>query len=115
MKSDLGSQNKLSAVGSVAVPVLEYSFGEVDWTIENIQELDRYAFNLLNMYGMVHPRVDVDRLYVSRENGKRGLRQLEAAYNVVIYRSAYYHTKFSEDHILKTVKLHEEEKPDQLS
>lgn len=116
LKSDLGSRNKLTAIGTMAIPVLEYSFGIVDWTIDNIQELDRKTRKLLNMHGMIHPRADIDRLYIPRKNGGRGLRQLEAAYNVAIYRTAHYlNIKGSEDHILNAVKTHEEEKPAQLS
>jgi hypothetical protein len=35
---------------------------------------------ILTMYKMHHPKADIDRLYVKRKEGERGLPQIEAAY-----------------------------------
>ena len=35
---------------------------------------------MLTMYKMHHPKADMDRLYVKRKGGGRGLVQIEAAY-----------------------------------
>ena len=36
--------NKIQAIGSLAVPVLRYSFGIVNWHQEELQKLDRKTF-----------------------------------------------------------------------
>ena len=36
------------------------------------------------MYKMHHPKADIDRLYVKRKEGGRGLVQVEAAYKAEI-------------------------------
>lgn len=116
LESELSSKNKISAIGALATPVIEYSFAIVQWTNEEIRTLDRKTRKLMTIHGMLHPKADVDRLYVTRKNGGRGLRQLEAAHTVAIYRTAHYiEHKAAQDHIINTVKTHEDNKPTQNS
>lgn len=77
MKSELTGKNKLSAIGSLAVPVLAYSFGILNWIGGEIQQLHRKTKKMLVMGKIHHPRTDVDRLYVAREKGGRGLLHIE--------------------------------------
>jgi len=73
---------KFKQFGSLAVPVLRYSFGIINWHQEELQNLDRKTRKLLTIYGQHHPKSDVDRLYVPRKQRGRGLMQLEAAHAV---------------------------------
>jgi len=34
LKSELNARNKITAIGTLAVPVLRYSFGIIDWRSE---------------------------------------------------------------------------------
>jgi len=81
---------KIQAIGSLAVPVLRYSFGIVNWHQEELQNLDRKTRKVLTIHGQHHPKADVDRLYVPRKQGGRGLMQLEAAHAVEITKLAEY-------------------------
>ena len=38
LKSDLNARNKIKAIGTLAVPVLSYSFGIINWRIEEIKK-----------------------------------------------------------------------------
>ena len=76
--TELSAKNKIQAIGSLAVPVLRYSFGIVNWHQEELQKLDWKTRKLLTIYGQHHPKADVDCLYVPRKQGGRGLMQLEA-------------------------------------
>ena len=78
------SAKKIQAIASLAVPVLRYSFGIVNWHQEELRKLDRKTRKLLAIHGQHHPKADVDRLYVPRKQGGRGLMQLEAAHAVEI-------------------------------
>jgi len=82
--TELSAKNKIEAIGSLAVPVLRYRFGIVNWDQEELQKLDRKRRKLLTIHGQHHPKADVDRLYVPREQGGRGLIQLEAVHTVEI-------------------------------
>jgi hypothetical protein len=50
------------------------------------------------MYKKYHPKADIDRLYVKRKGGGRGLSQIEAAYKTEIINIAdYLNKKYKED------------------
>ena len=46
--------------------------------ISRTKELDRKTRNLFTMHKELHPKSDVDRLYVSRKEGGRGLVSCES-------------------------------------
>ena len=101
-------RNKITAIGALAVPVLRYSFGIINWRIEEIKKLDRKTRKMLKMYKMHHPKADIDRLYVKRKGGGRGLVQVEAAYKAEIINIAeYLNTNYKEDQFVNIVKNHE--------
>jgi hypothetical protein len=79
LKSELKARNKITAIGALAVPVLRYSFGIINWRIEEIKQIDGKTRKMLAIYKMHHPKADIDRLYVKRKEGGRGLVQVEAA------------------------------------
>ena len=57
---------------------------------------------------MHHPKADIDRLYVKRKEGGRGLIQVEAAYKAEIINIAeYFNTNYKEDQFVNIVKNHE--------
>jgi hypothetical protein len=57
LKSDLNARNKITAIGALAVPVLRYSFGIINWRIEDIKKIDRKTREILAMYKMHHPNL----------------------------------------------------------
>jgi len=82
--TELSAKNKIQAVRSLAVPVLRCSFGIVNWHQEELQKLDRKTRKLLTIHEQHHPKANIERLYVPRKQGGRGLMQLEAALSVEI-------------------------------
>ena len=38
--------------------------GIIDWTMEELRELDQMTRKQMNIYKSLHPRSDIDRLYV---------------------------------------------------
>ncbi|KAF2891466.1 hypothetical protein ILUMI_14707, partial [Ignelater luminosus] len=75
LKSELNSRDKMLVIGEIAVPVLQYSFGVVNWKIKELENIDSQTRKMLTTYKMHHPKADVDRLYTSRKDGGRGLMQ----------------------------------------
>jgi len=116
LKSELNARNKITAIGALAVPVLRYSFGIINWRIEEIKQIDRKTRKMLTMYKMHCPKADIDRLYVKRKEGGRGLVQVEAAYKAEIINIAeYLNTKYKEDQFVNIVKVHESTQPNMNS
>ena len=94
-------------IGSLAVPVLRYSFGIINWHQEERQKLNRKTRKLLTIHGQHHPKTDVYRLYVSRKQGGRGLMQLEAAHVIEITKLVDYLDR-KEDPLIQVVRTHQQ-------
>jgi hypothetical protein len=90
----------------LAIPVLRYSFGIVNWHPEELQKLDRKTRRLLTNHGQHHPKANVDRLYVPRKREGRGLMKLEATHAVEITKLVEYVEK-KEDALIQVVRTHQ--------
>jgi hypothetical protein len=97
-------ENQMQAIGSLAVPVLRYSFGIINWHQEEIQKLDRKTRKILTIHGQHHPRADIDRLYVPRKEGGRGLMQVEGAY-ITETLSLMEYIESKEDPLIQIVRI----------
>jgi len=104
--TQLSAKNKIKATGSLAVPVLRYTFGIVNCHQEELQNLDRKSRKLLTIHGQHHPKADVDRLYVPRKQKGRGLMHLEAAHAVEITKLLEYVDR-KEDPLIQVVRTHQ--------
>ena len=109
LKSELHAMNKIEAINTVAIPVVTYSFNIINWILEDIRSLDRKTRKLLTKERMHHPKPDVDRMYLPKSTGGRGLIQIETTYKTTTIGLAKYLEK-SQDPFLKLVNLHEEKK-----
>ena len=41
LRSELNARNKIAAINALAVSVIPYSYGVIDWKLDEIQDLDR--------------------------------------------------------------------------
>ena len=81
LSSHLNGHYKIIELNSYAVPIMRYSAGILNWTQAELDDIDRKTRKLLTIYKGLHPKADVDRLYLPRNSGGRGLinvRQLVA-------------------------------------
>ena len=106
--TELSAKNTIQASGSMAVPVLRYSFGIINWHQEALQNLDGETRKLLTIYGLHHPKAEVDRLYVPRKQGGRGPMQTEAVHAVEITKLVEYVDR-QEDSLIQVVRTHQHE------
>jgi hypothetical protein len=104
MKSELNAGNSIRAINIWAIPVVRYTAGIVDWTVADLQEADRKTRKLLTMHGAFNLNGDVDRLYIDRKNGGKGLLQVEQVIREEESALAeYVGLKKSEDPLLRAV------------
>ena len=82
VKTELNSKNKMQAINSLAVPVVQYSWNIINWKLSEIRRMDVKTRKLLTIHRMHHPKADVQRLYVPRSEGGRGLLNLENSYKI---------------------------------
>ena len=102
--TQLSSKYKITSINSLAIPVMMYIFGVLDWLRPEIQQLDRKTRKKLTMEAIHHPRADVDRLHVKRRNRGRGLLELEAFYDQTMVGLADYLEK-EYGNLMKIVKM----------
>ena len=74
LKSKLNGRNKVTAINTWAVAIFRYEAGIMQW---KALDLDRKLRKTMAMYGGLHPKSDVYRLYVKRKEGGRGLISVE--------------------------------------
>ena len=60
----------------MAVPVVRYTAGIIDWTQAKPEDLDQKRRKLTLAHHALHPQSDVDRLYLPRQAGGRGLLKI---------------------------------------
>lgn len=77
LKSTLNGKNKMTAINTWAVAIFRYGAGILTWRESELKEVDRKTRKYLTMHGAMHPKSDVDRLYVKRCDGGRGLISVE--------------------------------------
>ena len=75
LKSKLNGRNKITAINTWAVAVFRYGAGILEWKESELKNVDRKSRKM--MYGALHPKSDVDRLYIKRKEGGRGLMSVE--------------------------------------
>ena len=109
LKSELNSANKLEANNTLAVPVVTDSFNIINWTLQELAKLDTKTRNFLAMYKMHHPKSDVDRPYLPRNEGGRGFIQLGLPYMLTTIGLDKYFQE-TQDTLLHFVKGHDDRK-----
>jgi len=71
---------------------------------------------MLTMNKMHHSEAFIDKLYVKRKEGGRGLVEVDAAYKADIINNAeYLNTNYKEDPFVNIVKNHESTQPNMNS
>ena len=78
LRSKLNGKNKIKAINSWAVAIMKYGAGVLKWRFDKLKEFERKTRKLLAMHKGLHRKSDVDRLYVSRKEGRRGLVSCES-------------------------------------
>ena len=78
--SELYGNNKATAHNTLAVPVITPTIGILQWTKKEICDIDIATHKILSYTGNLHKRADINRLYVPRKQGGRGLTSVEDIY-----------------------------------
>ena len=73
LKSKLNGRNKVTAINTWAVAIFRYNPSKAS----ELKDLDRKSRKTMAMHGGLYPKSDVDRLYVKRKEGGRGLISVE--------------------------------------
>ena len=86
LETKLSSKNLIKGINTWAVPLVRYSGPFLKWTKDELKQMDQKTRKQMTMHKALHPRDDVDRLYVSRKQRGRGLASIEDNVDVSIQR-----------------------------
>ena len=90
IETKLPSRNLIKGINTWAVPLVRYSGPFLKWTRDELKQMDQRTRKLMTMHKALHPRDDVDRLYVSKKDGERGLASIEDSVDASIQRFEDY-------------------------
>ncbi|KAI5707887.1 hypothetical protein M8J77_011815 [Diaphorina citri] len=90
MNTELYSKNKIQAINAWAVPAIAYTFGVINWSKTDLQNLNRKVRTIMTQYRSHHPQSAVERLYLPRNMGGRGLLDIEAQHAKQVDRLKKY-------------------------
>ena len=77
--------------------------GHIDLTIAELEDLDRKTRKLMTAHRTLHPQSDVDRLYLPRRIGGRGLLQIRQAVKEVIRNLSEYISSSTESALKEVI------------
>ena len=92
----------VNAINSWAVSLMRYSAGIVEWTKADLDGQENEEIDD-DVYGMLHPRSNVSRLYLPRSEGGRGLLSVSDSVNIEI-RNLQCHVSSTQEKLLKVAQ-----------
>ena len=93
LETKLSSRNLIKGINTWAVLLVRYSGPFLKWTREELRQMDQRTRKIMIMHKALHPKDDVDRLYVPRKEGGRGLASVEDRVDTSIQRLEVYTEK----------------------
>ena len=86
----LSSRNLIKGINTWVVPLVRYSGPFLKWTRDELRQMNQRTRKLMIMHKALHPRADVDRQYVPRKDGGRGLASIDDNVDTSIQRLEDY-------------------------
>ena len=104
LKTKLNAKNITKAINTYAVPILTYSFGVINWTATDLEDLQRKTRVLMTKHRMHHPKSAVERTTITRNEGGRGLVDIISMHSEQIKGlRQYFHTKQHESELHQAI------------
>ena len=103
LKSKLNGRYLVRGVNAWAVSLIRYSAAFVSWRKNELQAIDRKTRKLFTMYGALHPKSDVDRLYIPRKERGRGLISIDDCVELAI-RGLEVYVHGSEERLIQAAR-----------
>ena len=95
--------NLACGINTWAVPLLRYSAAFGSWRKSEVQAIDRKTRKLFTIYGELHPKSDVDKLYIPRKEEGRGLISIEDCVESAM-RSLEVHVHGTEERLIQAAR-----------
>ena len=90
LETRLSSWNLIKGMNTLSVTLVRYSGPFLKWTRDELKQMDQRTRKLMTIHKALHPRVDVDRLYIPKKEWGRGLASIEDNIDTSIQRLEDY-------------------------
>ena len=89
-KTELTPKNKITAINQLAIPVLRYGFGIIDWPQYKLDQLDIKTRKILIRSKVIYRNQCHDRIYIPRRMGGLGLIEVNQSHRSTIVSLGQY-------------------------
>ena len=96
--SELDEKNKVDAHNMLVVSKLTYSFGIINWTQSELDDINRKLRKCISKYNCLNIHSNTNRLYLARKNGGRGLINIHHLFNRAIVSLVGYIFNANSEH-----------------
>ena len=90
LETKFSCRNLINGINTWAVLLVRYSGPFLKWTRDELRQTDQRIRKLMTMHKALHHRDDMDKLYVPRKEGGRGLASIEDRVDTSIQRLQDY-------------------------
>ena len=77
LETKVNRRNLIKGINTWAVPLVIYLGPFLKWTRDELRQMDQRTRKLMTIHKALHPRDDVDILYISKKEGGRGHASIE--------------------------------------
>ena len=98
----LYSKNLIKGINTWAGPFIRYLEPFLKWTREELKQMDQRTRKLMTIHKALHPRDNVERLYISRKEEGRGVTSSENCIDASMQQLEDYIEKHRERLIIAT-------------
>ena len=70
-EKEINRRNLIKGINNWAIRLVKYSGPFLKWTREELKQMDPRTRKLMTMHKALHPRDDIDRLYVTKKKKKK--------------------------------------------
>ena len=84
LRSHLNRGNVIVGMNVLAVGIVKYGAGVLDWTKEELKSIDIKTRKLMTLNGNLNPRGNVGRLYLARKEEGKGLVSCKECVNMEV-------------------------------
>ena len=77
LETKLSSRKVVKVINTWVMPHIKYSEPFLKWIRDELKQMNQRTRKLMTMHKAWHPRHDVDRVYIPRKEGGRGLATIE--------------------------------------
>lgn len=94
LSTNLNAKNLTRAINTYVIPVLTYSFGVINWSNTELEQINRTVRTNMTKFRNHHPKTCIQRLTLPRTEGGRGLVDVAGLHHQQISAlRRYFHTR----------------------